>query len=61
MEAVAVIDLETLLGGRGKEVVKEVSVVGEYVQETFRYLPPYTMDRFFQGLTEMTALFLILQ
>jgi len=29
MEAVAVIDLETLLGAHGEEVVKEVSVVGE--------------------------------
>jgi len=44
MEAVAVIDLEPLLGARGKEVVKEVSVVGKYVQETFRFLPPYTME-----------------
>jgi hypothetical protein len=44
MEAVAVIGLETLLGARGKEAVKEVSVVDEYVQETFRFLPPYTME-----------------
>jgi len=32
MEAVAFNDLETLLGARGKKVVKEVSMVGEYVQ-----------------------------
>jgi len=43
MEAVAVIDLETLNEAHGEEVSKEVSVVGEYVQETFRFLPPYIM------------------
>jgi hypothetical protein len=45
MEYVAVIDLETLNGAHGEEVIKEVSVVGEYVQETFRFLSPYTMER----------------
>ena len=44
MEAVAVIDLETLNGAQGEEVVKEDSVVGKYVQETLRFLPPYTME-----------------
>jgi len=44
MEAVAVIDLETLYGAHGEEAIKEVSVVGEYVQEKFRFLPPYTME-----------------
>jgi len=44
MEAVAVIDLETLNGAHGEEVIKEFSVVGKYVQETFRFLPPYTME-----------------
>jgi len=44
MEAVAVIVLETLNGAQGEEVVKEDFVEGEYVQETFRFLPPYTMQ-----------------
>jgi len=44
MEAVAVIDLETLYGAHGDEVIKEVSVVGEYVQEIFRFLPPFSME-----------------
>ena len=45
METAAVIVIETLNGAHGEEVVKEVSVVGEYVQETFRFLIPYTMER----------------
>jgi hypothetical protein len=43
MEAIAVIDLETLTRVHG-EVLKEFSVVGKYAQETFRFLPPYTME-----------------
>jgi len=64
MEAVAVIDLENVNGVHGEEVVKEVSVVGEYVQDIFRFLPPYTMEPHgstSSGLTWMTALFLILR
>jgi len=64
MEAVAVSVLETLYGAHGEEVVKEVSVVGEYVQETFRFLPPYAMEPHgsnLQGSPVMMALFLILQ
>jgi hypothetical protein len=44
MEAIAVIDLETLTGAHGEQVLKKVFVVGKYVQETFRFLPPYTME-----------------
>jgi hypothetical protein len=44
MDAIAVVDLETLTGSHGEEVVKEVSVVGKYDQETFRFLPPCTMQ-----------------
>jgi len=35
--------LETLFSAHGENVVKEVSVVAEYVQETFLFLPPYTI------------------
>jgi len=44
MNVVADIDLETLYGAHGEEVIKDVSVVGEYVRETFRFPPPYTME-----------------
>jgi len=44
MEAIAIIDLETLYGAHGEEVIKEIAVVGKYVQETFRFLPPYIME-----------------
>jgi hypothetical protein len=44
MVAVAIIDLERLLGTHAEEVVKDVFVVGEYVQETFRFLLRYTME-----------------
>jgi len=61
MEAVAITDLETLYGAHREEVVKEVSVVDEYVQEIFRFHPhtPWSpMDQFRQGLTGMTLYFL---
>jgi hypothetical protein len=39
-----VIDYETLIGAHGEEVIKEVSVAGENVLDTFLFLPPYSMD-----------------
>jgi len=39
-----VIDYEYLSGAHGEEVIKEVSVASENVLETFRFLPPYSMD-----------------
>jgi hypothetical protein len=64
MEAIAVIDLETLLGADGEEVVKEVFVFGKYVQDTFRFLPPYTMEPHgstSSGINWDDALFFILR
>jgi hypothetical protein len=39
-----VIDYEYLLGARGEKVIKEVSVASENVLETFRFLPPYSLN-----------------
>jgi hypothetical protein len=47
MEAGTLIYLETLLGARGEKVLKEVFVVGKYVQETLLY----------QTISESTANF----
>jgi len=44
METIAVIELETLYGAHGEELIKEIAVVGKYVQETLRFLPPYIME-----------------
>jgi hypothetical protein len=38
-----VIDYETLRGAQNEETVKEVSVAGENVIETFHFKPPYPM------------------
>jgi len=43
IETVCVIDYEALRGRQNEEVVKEVSVAGENVIETFHFKPPYTM------------------
>jgi hypothetical protein len=43
-EMEVVINYEVLLGAHGEEVIKEVSVSAEDVHETFRFLPPYTMN-----------------
>jgi len=39
-----VIDYEYLTGARGETVLKEVSVAAENVIDTFRFLPPYSMN-----------------
>jgi hypothetical protein len=40
----AVIDYEVLLGAHLEEVIKEISVASEDALETFRFLPPYSMN-----------------
>ena len=37
------IDYEALRGAQNEEIVKEVSVAGENVIETFHFKPPYPM------------------
>jgi len=39
-----VIDYESLYGAHGEEVLKEVSVADKNVEETYRFVPPYTME-----------------
>jgi len=39
-----VIDYEYLTGARGETVLKEVSVAAENFIDTFRFLPPYSMN-----------------
>ena len=40
-----VIDYEYLSGAHGEAVLKEVSVASENVIDSFRFLPPYSMNR----------------
>jgi len=35
---------EYLSGAHGEEVIEELSVASENVLETFRFLPPYSID-----------------
>ena len=43
-EMEVVIDYEYLSGAHCEEVMKVLSVASENVRETFRFLPPYSMD-----------------
>jgi len=43
MESICVIGYETLHGAQNEEIVKEISVAGKNVLETFHFKSPYIM------------------
>jgi hypothetical protein len=55
MEAIAVIDLETLLGAHREEVLKDVSVVPKKHYVSYPHTPWSPTDRLLQALTGMTV------